>query len=211
MLELEKYMETNFPELPLRLPLFYSWTVGIRFELGTNWSGEETDRYLKATHKRAITLFESLHAGDDEIFVVVNVNDCGDYQTFSRKMNIFNRYVRKKEVRLKLKHTIIPYIYPEDDEDGLFKTHRFILRCKVIDIKYVSLLKAICNNDSGIKPSVHHDVFFINSNKKTIFHVYDDRGCDLLATTPETIQKTYEEYNDWILDYDREEINRVFK
>jgi len=34
----------------------------------------------------------------------------------------------------------------------------------------------------GIKPKIYHDVFFINIKKETIFHVYDDRGCDLLAT-----------------------------
>jgi hypothetical protein len=53
-------------------------------------------------------------------------------------------------------------------------------------------------------------VYFININKKTIFHVYDDRGCDVLATLPETIRDMYERYNDWILDYDKPEIDKVF-
>ena len=63
----------------------------------------------------------------------------------------------------------------------------------------------------GIKPKIYHDVFFINIKKETIFHVYDDRGRDLLATQLETIRDIYDKYNDWILDYDRNEINEVFK
>ncbi|WP_370684765.1 DUF3885 domain-containing protein [Marinilactibacillus psychrotolerans] len=51
----------------------------------------------------------------------------------------------------------------------------------------------------------------MNANKDTIFHIYDDRGCDLLATSRDGIQKMYEEYNDWILDYDREGIDNIFK
>ena len=73
------------------------------------------------------------------------------------------------------------------------------------------MLKAICNQDMGIRPSTFHRVYFININKKTIFHVYDDRGCDLLAARPETIKDVYNKFNDWILDYDRNQIDQVFK
>lgn len=147
---------------------------------------------------------------EDEIFVVANVNDFGDYATFNRKLNIFSKYIQDKSVLNKLTHTTLPYVFPEDDEDGKYKTHRFILKCKTSEIKYIPLLKAICNQDMGIKPKIYHDVFFINIKKETIFHVYDDRGCDLLATSPETIRDIYDKYNDWILDYDRNGIDSVF-
>lgn len=111
----------------------------------------------------------------------------------------------------KIKHKKIPYIFPEDDEAGTYKTHRFTLKCKTSELKYIPLLKAICNQDLGIRPSIFHRVYFINTSRRTIFHVYDDRGCDLLATSPETIRDIYINYNDWILDYDRNEIDEVFK
>ncbi|WP_452233326.1 DUF3885 domain-containing protein [Kroppenstedtia sanguinis] len=31
---LKNYLNTHFPSLPLRPPLFYNWKIGIRFELG---------------------------------------------------------------------------------------------------------------------------------------------------------------------------------
>jgi hypothetical protein len=182
--------------------------------LGVEENREYRDKnspYLKEVYKRAITLFESLHSDDEEIFVVANVNDYGDNSTFKHKIKIFSRYVRDKAILYKLKHKVIPYVFPEDDEEGKYQTHRFILRCKTSDIKYISLLKAICNQDMGLKPSLSHDIFFINIKRETIYHVYDDRGCDLLAKSPKTIRDIYNKYNHWILDYDREDIDKVFK
>jgi hypothetical protein len=54
-------------------------------------------------------------------------------------------------------------------------------------------------------------VYVVNISKNTIFNVYDDRGCDLIASDPEKIRAIYHDYNDWILDYDREAIDRVFQ
>ncbi|MET3659315.1 DUF3885 domain-containing protein [Sporosarcina psychrophila] len=212
-MELEKFMATNFPNLVLTPPLFYNWDIGIRFELGVDWKREENKEgsvYLRGVYDRTITLFESLHQEDEEILVVVNAHDYGGKWAFRGKLNLFSRYVRDKSVLYKLQHKMIPYIIPEDDEDGKYKTHLFILKCKTSDIRYVSLLKAICNTDMGVKPSINNRVFFINVKNETIFHVYDDRGCDLVAKSPEAIRSIYAKYNDWILDYDREKIDKVF-
>ena len=105
----------------------------------------------------------------------------------------------------------MPYIFSEDDEDGKYKIHRFTLKCKTSDIKYTSLLKAVCNQDLGFQPSIYHRIYFLNIKRETIFHVYDDRGCDLLATSPESIRDIYNTYKDWILDYDKDEIDKAFK
>ncbi|PSL41052.1 uncharacterized protein DUF3885 [Planomicrobium soli] len=212
-MNLTDFMKENFSNLELKPPLFYDWEIGIRFELGVNydWQNDgENSPYLKGVYQRAITLFKSLHSQEDEIFMVANVNDFGKGATFNRKLKIFSRYVQKKSVLNQLKHVTIPYVFPEDNEDGKYKTHRFILKCKTSDIKYIPLLKAICNQDMGIKPNIYHDVFFINIKNKTIFHVYDDRGCDLIAASTENIKGMYHKYNDWILDYDRDEIDQLF-
>ncbi|MFP3887505.1 hypothetical protein U8V97_18885, partial [Priestia filamentosa] len=39
-IENKDYMHKTFPNLELRPPLFYSWDVGIRFELGVEGEGE---------------------------------------------------------------------------------------------------------------------------------------------------------------------------
>ena len=185
-MRLNGYMLETFPNLELRPPLFYNGDIGIRFKLGVNYDYNniyENCPYLEGVYNRAITLFQSLHSKTDDIYIVVDVNDFADGETFKHKLNIFSKYVKEKSDLFKLQKNTIPYVFPEDDEDGLYKTHRFTLKCKVSDLKYIPMLKAICNQDMGIKPSIFHRVYFINVNKNTIFHIYDDRGCDVLATS----------------------------
>ena len=209
---LNDFMNENFRNLELKPPLFYSWNIGIRFELGVDYDypyAYENSLYLQQVYKRAITLFKSLHSPNDDIYIVIDVNDHSN--GFRYKSKNFPRYIKEKSVLYRLNQKTIPYIFPEDDEEGIYKTNRFTLKCKTSDFKYIPMLKAICNQDMGIRPSIFDTVYFININKKTIFHVYDDRGCDLLATSSETIKDIYDKYNDWILDYDRKEIDEVFK
>jgi len=212
-MQLNDFMRENYPNLQLRLPLFYSWDRGIRFELGVNWKREynyTNSPYVLGCYKRAITLFEASHAPNEEILVVMDIHDFQNSKKFKRKLlKNFPRYVNKS-LLFKVKHEALPFIYPEDDEEGIWLTHRFTLQCKTSELNYIPLLKAICNQDLGLKPRISHSVYFININRKTIFHVYDDRGCDLLATSPATIKDIYEKHNDWILDYDRAKIDKVF-
>jgi Domain of unknown function (DUF3885) len=209
---LKNYLNKNFPNLELRKPLYYSWKNAIRFELGIEElrDYEADSLYLAEVYKRALILFDSVHQSNDEIFVVANISDYGDGITSRHKLNVFLKYVKQKNILNKLNHTTIPYVYPEDDDEGDCKTHRFILKCKVSEIKYPSMIKAICNQDMGVKPSIHHEIFFINISKETIFMIYDDRGCDILASSRESLYHIYKEYNEWILDYDRKEIDSIF-
>ncbi|MGG0848073.1 DUF3885 domain-containing protein [Peribacillus simplex] len=202
-------MNENFPNLELRPPVFYSWKIGIRFELGVDYDSDftyENSPYLQGVYKRLITLFKSLHSNNHDIYIVVDVSDYAD--DFKLKSKTFSRYIKKKSVLYGLNQKTIIH---DDDEEGTYKTHRFTLKCKTSDFNYIPMLKAICNQDMGIRPSIFNMVYFININRKTIFHVYDDRGCDLVATSPETIRDVYDNYNDWILAYDRNEIDGVFK
>ena len=143
------------------------------------------------------------------MLVVIDVNDFDNGRNLKLQLKNFYRYV-KKSLLFRVKHQELPYIFPGENEEDSYKTHRFTLSCKTSDFKYILLLKAICNQDMGLKPSINHRVYFININRKTIFHVYDDRGCDLLATSPVTIRDVYHKYNDWILNYDRSEIDKLF-
>lgn len=207
---LQNYLQNKFPGLELSSPLFYSWKPGIRFELGINESSgsiHENPFYLPQVYRRAIDLFEALHTPEDELYLVVDVQEYG--QMPRQKARIFAKYVKDTAVLYRLQHEHRTTVFPE--EDDLLHTHRFSLRCQTSDIKYAALLKAVCNQDMSIRPSIHHPVYFVNQTKGTIFYVYDDRGCDLLATDTEAIRWMFEEYTDWILDYDREEIDRTFK
>lgn len=120
--------------------------------------------------------------------------------------------IKKKEPIRALRLEILPDLDCEPDEtpDPRNNMYKYWTKCRIEDLKYRQLIKAICNHDVGIKPTIYHRVYFINISKKTIFHIYDDRGCDVISPSREALTDIYKEYNDWILDYDRERINNVF-
>ncbi|MGG1663393.1 DUF3885 domain-containing protein [Brevibacillus sp. NRS-1366] len=210
-MQIDEYLDSNFSNLKLRPPLFYNWKFGIRFEL-RDPNEEDTKIYMERVYFRAITLFQELHSTNDEIIIVANVHHAGEENIFRRrKVKIFQHYIKAKDVLRKLQHQVIPYIFEDVYDINDFETHRYALNCKVSDVKYIHLIRAICNQDMGIKPKIIHDVFFVNLSKNTIFHIYDDRGCDVLASSKESIRFLYERYNDWILDYDKEAIDMVFQ
>lgn len=203
------FLENNFPNLKLESPLFYSWKPSIRFELGVNESSlsiHENPVYLLGVYRRAIDLFEALHAPEDELYLVVDVYDFGEGSTLQRKLNVFAKYVKHQSILYRLQHET----FLEENEDESYRIHRFSLRCHRSDFHYAALLKAICNQDMGKSPSIHYPIYFLNETKGTIYYVYDDRGCDLLGVDTETIRWIYNEFNEWILDYDRVEINKTF-
>ena len=207
---LSDYMNQIFPDLTIRPPLFYNWNIGIRFELG-NPNDKDVESYMKRVYERAITIFNSLHLADDEIMIVANVHHAGEENELKRrKIKIFNHYIKSKEVLIRLQHKVIPYVFEDVYEIYDFETHRYTLACNVSDVKYMNLIKAICNHDMNITPKIYHDIFFINKTRNTIFHVYDDRGCDVIALEKESIEHVYKKFNEWILDYDRKTIDETF-
>ncbi|WP_445293151.1 DUF3885 domain-containing protein [Cytobacillus sp. FSL M8-0252] len=57
-------------------------------------------------------------------------------------------------------------------------------------------------------------IFHIIPNSKRVilpWYLYDDPGWDVIASNQEDLDLLYEELNNWILDYDREQIDKIFK
>ncbi|PGY13199.1 DUF3885 domain-containing protein [Bacillus sp. AFS031507] len=201
---LDEYLDRNFPNLPICPPLFYNWNIGIRFELGD--PKEENDiKYMERVYKRALTLFKSINAKNDEIYLV-SYDDRLIKKRFKNKYKtkFFTSYLQNKNDKYRIQINELPFQNPEEDEDNEWCTLRYTMKCKSKDLKILSLLNAYFNTNMA-------RIFFVNLNKGAIFHIYDDRGCDLIASKIESIKNIYITYNDWILDYDREKIDKVFK
>ena len=46
--------------------------------------------------------------------------------------------------------------------------------------------------------------------KKYHFFIYDDRGCEVIANNKETIRPLYNQYKNWLGEYDKEKIELLF-
>ena len=66
---LTEFLQKNYRGLLLRAPIFYSWPIGIRFDL-QNDSPIANDSYFREVVRRASVLFRAVFQADDPILVV---------------------------------------------------------------------------------------------------------------------------------------------
>ncbi|WP_336822250.1 DUF3885 domain-containing protein [Sporosarcina sp. USHLN248] len=217
---LNDFLYKYFDNLLLKPPLFYSWHYSIRFEIAKPGSEHEDKQNMKQIQERSRTLFDTVFEDEDELLFVSNIH-CEKANHFLQKRpaNIYRKYVKDKNRRMQLTHSVLPSLIWDADEDDYdtMVTHQFVLACSKQGIAYADLLLAISHNDFAhpiriLKNNIKDgcDIFFVNVPKKMIYHLYDDRGCDIIAVNIEDLRELYEKYNDWILDYDRERIDLLF-
>ncbi|WP_438361578.1 DUF3885 domain-containing protein [Priestia megaterium] len=123
-----------------------------------------------------------------------------------------------ERLKFRLKQETLPYIFGEEEDADKYSTSQFYLRCRKQDIRYTLLIKAACNEDFPLKPklgktegSYYPDLFFVNVTRNLIFFIYDDRGCEVIASDKGSIRSTYEKYYHLVDENYRTEIDRLFK
>lgn len=207
--DLNMYMRNNFQNLLVEKPLFYNSKIGIRFEIGDPKIDyfQEKKRYLNGVYLRSIVLFEEIFKPETDIIIVIDAHRFSMYNEDPNDVKkVLLNYISNKDLHNKI--TFCKSSYIEDDEQ--FDKFTYLLQCKVKDINYRDLLKAIGNQDMGVNPSFEDYVFFININDNIVYNLYDDRGLDLVSSEISSLELIYLKYGDWILDYDRKRIDKTF-
>ncbi len=69
-------------------------------------------------------------------------------------------------------------------------------------IDYPRILEIIARRELGGPTRLWDEVYFINTTKHIIFHMYDDRGVDLAAANSDALMPIYGNFRDWICAYD---------
>lgn len=216
----EEYLQKSFPDLPLESPLFYNAKAGIRFELGSINLGNVDAAYFKNVNARAVTLFEHIFEENSDLLLVVkSYEPLKKIQDSSKETSLFHRYIKDKDllhsIDFKEEKTAPIEVRTEateefeDDFDG--PSYQYILSCKREQVDYQGILAAKANMDFAIEPSIKDEVFFVHTEKNIIFYMYDDRGADVVSNEKTNLMDLYRKFNDWILDYDRKKIDRIFK
>lgn len=191
---LDRYLNDKFPGLKLESPLFYNADVGIRFEIGDPDPLVSDEKYREQVRFRTTQLYKNSHSDRDEIYIVLFL--CVKRNSKPYKIKVFKKGVKSRKTLKKLNCNSIVV---SDKEDDGWVSFRYVLSCKASDIKPAMFLFA------------HYKVFFVNITRNTIFYLYDSRGLDIVSNTTAPLQDLYFNYNHWILDYDRESIDSIFK
>lgn len=209
---LKTYLETYFADLKIESPLFYNAPIGIRFELGVPYRGVDDPKYFMTVHLRAKTIFESLFDEEDGLIVLVKTFKYVEpYSAFKAGDSVFSgKYIRGNCTdRIKL-YDELP-VYDEVDGTLIGYSQTFYIDSVRSEIIYPNIIKAIGNQDFSIQPYITDGIFFITPRKNVIFNMYDDRGADVIANNKEVLIPIYKMFNNWILDYDRDRIERIFE
>lgn len=85
----------------------------------------------------------------------------------------------------------------------------YSLECTPSKIDYIDIL-GLLGGFSQSGSYLSSRIYFIDQQSQLVFHIYD-RGLDIVSPIKEVLVYLYKEFNDWILDYDRKEIDKVFK
>ena len=82
------------------------------------------------------------------------------------------------------------------------------LTVEQIDIS--KILTAIINTDFRRYPTLNGECYIINDTTGLVFHLYDDRGLDVVSENKESLHKLYQTHSKLILEYDRNRISNMF-
>ena len=191
-------------------PIFYNSPIGIRFNIGDNGNDVYIDEsreelsvnpnYVTACLGRSLKIYHSLKSEPDLLAIEGYLCENESVEDFISSVVFATDSPQPNEIKSEL---------TRDDEDEF--VHVFLL-WNLNDFNPNKLLEEIIKADLGSGNFfLSSSVYFVCTKDNVLFHLYDDRGADLVADKKEKLQHIYYELNDLILDYDRDKIDDIFK
>ena len=182
--------------------------MGIRFKIG----GEEPiylDRraaklktnpaYVQGALDRAAAIYRALPAVPD----LLRIDGYPDEEPAESLLTVIRQRVGLPVPDEQLSAT-------EQDEDG--DTHaqvQFYWDLSKISFQPELLLREIILGDIGGWNGLVSSVYLAGPGP-FLYHLYDDRGLDVLGGSQKLLLPLYHQFHDWILEYDLEKIDQMF-
>jgi len=205
-MKLKEFMQKHYTDLPLTPELYHQWIMGIHLILGNNFYQFDDNSLLNMkmfnkVYKQVSAIIPIIFKKTDDVFVVVN-----SYPHVKSKTvypNFFKRYVKEPKLKYSLSFQEFQWQF---DEEILF-VQQMTLPCKVSDLRLEPLLKTLIHEDfSPLRPRLrkahcHYapDIFLINIRTKCIFHLYDDRGCEIINPDKHLHDKLVQKFSGWVI------------
>lgn len=206
--DLHAYLAIVYPSLNLRAGLVFQWS-GVRFDLWPTCEGDgRTPKMLNSAFRsqvlaRACTVFRAVNNPEDALFFVIDTwRRIGEPVRPRTGLWVMGHYTKYPRLLVGVGGEELPYLYADDaDEAASVRSCRFCIPCRVSDIRVRPLLTAIANRDfPPLKPRVIDDCYFVNTTKNTIFHMFDDRGADVISADPAVWQRIAAEFEGWVVN-----------
>lgn len=189
----------------------------MKFELGGEGNKDCAKRIKQATH-RGLEIYKEL-IGENEVILLIE-----EWENSWIKIGeeIKGKYLASILQRHTLNRIKGPFqqTYIEEDSTGkkIEKIFEDDLECDLsigkvfLSISEVEkIIRGIASLEMGGEPFITQSVYFFFPKNQTGFRIYDDRGCDVWSNSVEELRNIYENFNDWLLDYYRKEIDAMFE
>jgi hypothetical protein len=205
-----KFFELLLDGFNLESPFVYNNEIGIRFELGLPYRAIHEADYFKTMLERSSELFHFLFSDSDNMVLIRKTSIVfPPYEIMNPGVNVYE-YVDNALRDQVVLYEDVPAV-DEDSDEVYGRRMSFGLVCPPQSIRTETILQGIGYADHPHKGDYISDrIYFVHPKKKIIYHMYDDRGLDIVALDREALRPVYLKYHDWILDYDREWIDKIF-
>ena len=187
-------------------PVYYNFPIALRFEIGfgDSWINGPPDNnenlilnkdYCKIANQRAFKIYSSAFKPNDEILLIF------DYNPDKHLKNLLSEISIMQRIRVQT------LVY---DDDHTYSHYRYLYKLKASKLPAKIILNNIITAELGGNCRYLGTVFIFNLSTDLMFFLYDDRGADLIATKKETLKPIYTKLNGILLNYDREQMDKVF-
>lgn len=212
-------LSENFSEIvhslgmtELKHPIFYNSPMGIRFKIGGEESvylNNEPSEYLIANQEYITAAFDRAKVIYTNLPHKPDILRIDGYPDESNVHKIIQTICRVGNLPLPHEQVVTPLKW--DEEDETVSQLQLYWDLTKISFEPDRLLQEIIKADNGGYNGFVSNVYFADTHNFIVFHLYDDRGADLVAYDKVILRPIYEKFNSWILDYDREKIDVIFR
>lgn len=185
-------------------PIFFNAPIGLRFEIGIGEVYDEDfepkEEYLTNAYRRASRLIKG--AIPNPSILVWDIYEDDEFNFDS----LLETFMRVSGLGLPEEKVCSKEIIEDESIDKM----RYYWDLRDSRNNLEDLIKAIIVADIGGFSKLVSSVFIIDVHQHIICHLYDDRGMDIVGERVKDIRHLYRNFNDWILDHNRECIDSVF-
>ena len=203
-MQLQILMDDHYKGLRITPSLYHEVDYSIHLELGEGIYQMHQDGKLNMTrfttiYQQVHTIFPLLFHKDEEVLLIVNTYPKDIHKT--AYPNFFQRTVKAQSKKFALRTQEFSWLFDEDP----IRVQQMELSSKISELKIEALLKSVIHEDFGaLKPRLRKkfsvyapDIFLINKRTKCIFHIYDDRGCEIINADETLHYELVEALTDW--------------
>lgn len=190
--------------------IFYEFPWGLRFNLSnvdTSTGTRHLERFLEALD-RAKTITRACLAKSEKITVLFS--RLGPEKP-GRAMNDAIAQLDDIGFNSAGLHYLGAVKQSEDEWEAWRYNHWYACELSVAWLEIDKLLWNCTAKDMGIRPCAElGKIYLADLEQRLIVHVYDDRGMDVVAMDKAAIKPLYSDLNSWLLDYDRNAMDKKF-